>query len=129
MVRPSIGTPAHVNIVVIEQRRAAMLAAKYLGSIVLHMRDNGQTGLDNAIRVHRPVRQITEIAWEAMEVLVGATQHVNVAPPTQVAVTTLTTTLKEGHTLLITVFQHILKTYNVHNIAIDILLKVIVRVL
>lgn len=106
-----------------------MLAAKHLFSIMFHVRDNGQASLDDAIRVHRPVRQIAEIAWEAMKVFVGATQHINVAPPTQVAVTTLTTTLKERHTLLITILQHILETHNVHNIATDVLLKVIVRFL
>ena len=106
-----------------------MLAAKHLFSIMLHVRDNGQASLDDAIRVPRPVRQIAEIAWEAMKVLVSATQHIDVAPPTQVAVTPLMTTLKERHTLLITIFQHIHETHNVHDIAIDVLLKVIVRFL
>lgn len=106
-----------------------MLAAKHLAGFMLHMRDNGQTSLDNAVRVLRPVRQVAEIARKTMQIFVGTTQHVNVAPPTQIAVTTLTTTLKEGHAFLIAIFQHIFKTYNVYNIAIDILLKVIVRLL
>ena len=106
-----------------------MLAAKHLFSIMLHVRDNGQASLDDAIRVPRPVRQIAEIAWEAMKFFISATQHITVAPTTQVAFTTLTTTLKERHTLLITILQHILETHNVNNIATDVLLKVIVRFL
>ena len=59
-----------------------------------------------------------------MQILIRATNHVDVAPPAQVSVSTLVASLQQCHALLITIVRYIFVANNIHHVAVDVALIV-----